>query len=102
MALILHYQSHHLQYEIKGYKLLPYYHALKLVLQKNFNIVDLIILTKLENSKSEIKRLIKGNAIKINDNTISDEKFIIDHNLFKENYLKLSIGKKRHIKVEIN
>ena len=59
-------------------------------------------MSKLENSKSEIRRLIKGNAIKINDNTISDEKFIIDHNLFNENYLKLSIGKKRHIKVELN
>ena len=66
------------------------------------NVLDLILLSKLENSKSEIRRLIKGNAIKINDNTISDEKFIIDHNLFKENYLKLSIGKKRHIKVELN
>ena len=101
MALILHYQSHHLQYEITGYRLLPYYHALKLVLQKNFNIVDLIILTKLENSKSEIKRLIKGNAIKINNENIIDEKFIIEAKLFDKNFLKLSIGKKRHIKIVI-
>ena len=71
-------------------------------IDKKINLLDLILLSKLENSKSEIRRLIKGNAIKINDNTISDEKFIIDHDLFKENYLKLSIGKKRHIKVELN
>jgi len=71
-------------------------------IDKKINVLDLILISKLENSKSEIRRLIKGNAIKINDNTISDEKFIIDHNLFKENYLKLSIGKKRHIKVELN
>ena len=71
-------------------------------IDKKINVLDLILLSKLENSKSEIRRLIKGKAIKINDNTISDEKFIIDHNLFKENYLKLSIGKKRHIKVELN
>ena len=71
-------------------------------IDKKINVLDLILMSKLENSKSEIRRLIKGNAIKINDNTISDEKFIIDHNLFKENYLKLSIGKKRHIKVELN
>ena len=71
-------------------------------IDKKINVLDLILLSKLENSKSEIRRLIKGNAIKINDNTISDEKFIINHNLFKENYLKLSIGKKRHIKVELN
>ena len=70
-------------------------------IDKKINVLDLILLSKLENSKSEIRRLIKGNAIRINDNTISDEKFIIDQNLFKENYLKLSIGKKRHIKVEL-
>jgi tyrosyl-tRNA synthetase len=71
-------------------------------LSNQFNIVDLIILSKLESSKSEIRRLIKGNAVKINDKTISDEKLIIDQNFFNENYLKLSIGKKRHIKVEID
>ena len=71
-------------------------------IDKKINILDLILLSKLENSKSEIRRLLKGNAIKINNSTISDEKFIISHNLFNENYIKLSIGKKRHIKVEIN
>ncbi len=71
-------------------------------IDEKFNIIDLILLSKLENSKSEIRRLIKGNAIKINDNIISDDKFKINKNLFKENYLKLSIGKKRHIKVVLN
>ncbi len=71
-------------------------------LQNNINIIDLIIFTKLENSKSEIRRLIKGNAIKLNDKVISDEKFIIKNILFEDNYLKLSIGKKRHIKIEIS
>jgi len=70
-------------------------------LDKKINIIDLIILSKLESSKSEIRRLIRGNAIKINDRTISDEKLIINQELFNKNYLKLSIGKKRHIKVEI-
>ena len=70
-------------------------------LNKQINIIDLIILSKLENSKSEIRRLIKGNAIKINDSIISDDKFIIDGELFKNNYLKLSIGKKRHIKIQL-
>jgi len=69
---------------------------------EKINIIDLVLLSKLENSKSEIKRLIKGNAIKINNHIISDEKYIIDQNLFKENYLKLSLGKKRHIKIELD
>ena len=66
------------------------------------NIIDLIILTKLESSKSEIRRLVKGNAIKINDQLISDEKFIISYQLFNKNFLKLSIGKKRHLKIELS
>ncbi len=71
-------------------------------INKKINLIDLVILSKLESSKSEVRRLIKGNAIKINDNVISDEKLVIKNELFKENYLKLSIGKKRHIKIEIN
>ena len=71
-------------------------------LENNINIIDLIILSKAENSKSEIRRLIKGKAIKINDAVVSDEKFIINQELFTENYLKLSIGKKRHIKIELS
>ncbi len=71
-------------------------------LENKINIIDLIILSKAENSKSEIRRLIKGKAIKINDAVVPDEKFIINQELFIENYLKLSIGKKRHIKIELS
>ncbi len=71
------------------------------VLNNNLNIIDLVIISKLENSKSEIRRLIKGNAIKINNEIVKDDKFNIQINLFKNNFLKLSIGKKRHIKVDL-
>ena len=71
-------------------------------INNKITVVDLIILSKLEKSKSEIRRLIKGNAIKLNDKIISDEKLIITNELFQNAYLKLSIGKKRHIKIELN
>ena len=71
-------------------------------IDNKFDIIDLIILSKLEKSKSEIRRLIKGNGIKINDEIISDEKLVITNNFFNENYLKLSIGKKRHLKIELD
>jgi tyrosyl-tRNA synthetase len=58
-------------------------------------------MSKLENSKSEIRRLIKGNGVKINNQTISDEKMLISKTLFKDNLIKLSLGKKKHIKVEL-
>ena len=70
-------------------------------LDEHMSVIDLIVLSKLENSKSEIRRLFKGNAIKINNELIKDEKFIIKNELFNKNYLKLSIGKKRHIKIEL-
>ena len=71
-------------------------------MNNKFNIIDLVIISKLEKSKSEIRRLIKGNAIKLDDKIINNEKLIITNKIFKDNYLKLSIGKKRHIKIELN
>ena len=66
------------------------------------NIVDLVILSKIESSKSEIRRLIKGKGIKINNEIINDEKFLIQKKSFgKNNFLKLSIGKKKHIKINL-
>ncbi len=65
------------------------------------NVLDLIILSKLEKSKSEIRRLIKGSAVKINNEIITDDKININRKYFKDNFLKLSLGKKRHIKIEL-
>ena len=68
----------------------------------NINIIDLIILSKIEKSKSEIRRLIKGKGIRINNEIIIDEKFIIQKKSFgKNNFLKLSIGKKKHLKIKL-
>ena len=71
-------------------------------LDERLNIIDLIMLSKLESSKSEIRRLIKGNGIKINNETITDEKLIITEELFKNKFIKISLGKKRHIKVNLS
>jgi tyrosyl-tRNA synthetase len=68
---------------------------------EKINIIELIILSGLESSKSEIRRLIKGNGVKINNQVITDEKLVLTKNLFKDNLLKLSLGKKRHIKVNL-
>ena len=74
----------------------------KSLLDNIFNVIDLIILSKLESSKSEIRRLIRGNGIKINNQLIKDEKMIITKKLFQNNFLKLSVGKKRHIKIDLS
>ena len=64
------------------------------------DIIKLISIIEKSLSKSEIRRLIKSNGIKINNETISDEKFIISKELIeKNNFIKLSIGKKKHYKI---
>ena len=65
------------------------------------NILDLVIISKLEKSKSEIRRLIKGSAVKINNKIVPNDKMNINQKYFKDNFLKLSLGKKRHIKIEL-
>ena len=70
--------------------------------KEKMTIVDLIVMSKLESSKSEIRRLIKGNGVRINNQVIADEKLIITKDLFQDDLIKLSLGKKRHIKVELS
>ncbi len=81
---------------------LPSIELSKRILIENINIIDLVVLAKFEQSKSEVRRLIKGKAVKINNQIIEDEKFIISDKIFKDNYIKLSIGKKRHIKIQLS
>ena len=66
------------------------------------NIIDLIFQNKLVQSKSEARRILKNNGIRINDNIISDEKKIINMNdVSNDNFIKLSIGRKNHLKVKV-
>jgi len=71
-------------------------------IDQKIDIINLIVLSKLETSRSEIRRIINNNGVKINNVIVNDNKFLIKNNLFNnEKTLKLSLGKKRHIKVEL-
>ena len=62
------------------------------------NIVDLVITSNLLNSKSEVRRMIKNKGIKVNNIPIENDQFNVSLNNFeKENFLKLSHGKKKHV-----
>tara|TARA_S200000501_G_scaffold334607_1_gene338751 strand:- start:380 stop:793 length:414 start_codon:yes stop_codon:yes gene_type:complete len=66
------------------------------------DLINLISNVEKKLSKSEIRRLIKSSGIKINNETVTDEKFIITSELMREkNFIKLSVGKKRHYKIVI-
>jgi len=83
-------------------KNLPVVKVKKNIITNGINVLDLVIQTKLANSKSEIRRMIKNNGLKINNEVVIDETKIIDQNNFDENNnMKVSHGKKQHVIVKI-
>ena len=83
-------------------KNLPVVKIKKNIITNGINILDLVLQTKLGNSKGEIRRMIKNNGLKINNEVIADETKIINQDNFdKENNLKVSHGKKQHVIVKI-
>ena len=69
--------------------------------ESGFNIVDLVVESKLLNSKSEVRRMIKNLGIKVNNKTIESDKITVLLSEFNNSVLKLSQGKKKHILIKL-
>ena len=83
-------------------KNLPTVKIKKKEIVEGVNILDLVILTKLGNSKGEVRRMIKNNGLKINNEVITETtKTIGLHNFDQDNNMKISHGKKKHVIVKI-
>ena len=83
-------------------KSLPTINIKKKIITEGLGLLDLVLLTPLATSKSEIRRMIKNNGLKINNEIIKDETKKISHSSFDENNnLKVSHGKKQHVIVKI-
>ena len=66
------------------------------------SVFDLVLQTKLANSKGEIRRMMKNNGLKINNQVLTDESKIINVSDFdQDNNMKVSHGKKQHVIVKI-
>ena len=82
---------------------LPSIKLSKKQIEGGMNLIDLVVVSKFLNSKSEVRRTIKNRGIKINNEIVDDEKLIISLEHFtKDNFLKLSHGKKKHIIIRID
>ena len=82
---------------------LPTINLNKSNIDKGINIIELVLLSNLLSSKSEVRRSIKNNGIKINNNPVADDKLDIKSKDFNnENILKLSFGKKKHVIFKLN
>ena len=81
---------------------LPTINIKKEKIKNGINIIDLVLLSNLSTSKSEIRRIIKNKGIRLNNEIVQDDKIIISINDFElNNLLKLSHGKKKHVVIKI-
>jgi len=81
---------------------LPIININKNDLSIGLNIVDLVVKAKLLNSKSEVRRTIINKGIKLNNETVENDKLNVSIDNFNNNkILKLSHGKKNHVIIKL-
>ena len=75
----------------------------KEAIKKGYDLINLVVTTKLLNSKSEVRRSIKDNGIKINDIPVKENDYQISIDDFKnsQKVFKLSHGKKNHVIIKL-
>ncbi len=67
----------------------------------NMTILDLLVKIKIAPSKGQAKTLVEQGGISINDIKITDIKYNISKDIFKNNFIVVKKGKKTFIKVEL-
>ena len=71
--------------------------------KQNQYLSDLIVRMEMASSKSESRKLIRGNGVKVNRKSISDEMYVISQSdLENEDGILISVGKKRHFKITLD
>ncbi|WP_223477952.1 tyrosine--tRNA ligase [Oricola indica] len=51
-------------------------------------------------SNGEMRRHVKGGAVRVNDEQVSDERMTLDETTLRDGVIKLSLGKKKHVLVK--
>ena len=71
-------------------------------IMRGMNILEIVLVSKLITSKSEIRRVIKNKGIRINNKLIENEKILISVKDFIDNLCKVSFGKKKHVIIKLS
>ncbi len=69
------------------------------VLNNNSNVIDVLMLSGIFESKSETKRLIEQNGVSINGEKVKSMDMIVTEDMLEDNALLIQKGKKRFIKM---
>jgi tyrosyl-tRNA synthetase len=66
-------------------------------LDAGIGVLTAFVTAGLVDSNGDARRQIKGGGLKVNDQTVSDDRAVLKTSDLKEGAIKLSLGKKRHI-----
>ncbi|BCJ91088.1 tyrosine--tRNA ligase [Terrihabitans soli] len=66
-------------------------------LEAGIGVLTAFVTAGLVDSNGDARRQIKGGGLKVNDQTVTDDKAVLKTSDLKEGTIKLSLGKKRHI-----
>jgi tyrosyl-tRNA synthetase len=70
----------------------------KAALEAGVGILSLLVTAGLASSNGEARRHIQGGAVRINDQSVSDDRRMVTlQDLGPENVVKLSVGRKKHV-----
>jgi tyrosyl-tRNA synthetase len=70
-------------------------------LRGNFPLVDAMVVAGLAKSKSEARRLIVGGGVRVNGGGVNDEAMRLCDSDIQDGVIRLSIGKKRHVLLQL-
>ena len=65
------------------------------LINNQFNIIDALESLNLVKSRSEAKRIIKSNGVKVNDLPFNDDQFSLTNYANKNCEIKINVGKKK-------
>ncbi len=81
---------------------LPIIKIKKKEVKAGLSILDLVVRSKLLKSKGEVRRAIKDKGIKIDDDPIENDNYLLSLEIFKNlDLIKLSHGKKNHVIIKL-
>ena len=69
--------------------------------KKGIKILDLVSSNNILSSKSDVRRVIKNNGLKINNEILTDDLKVIKLSDFNNKILKISFGKKKHYLINL-
>ena len=88
--------------EIDNQTQLPTIKISKKEVKAGLSILDLVVRSKLLKSKGEVRRAIKDKGIKIDDDPIDNDNYLVSLGIFKDlDLIKLSHGKKNHVIIKL-